>query len=431
MTEPRLQRDAEARRHTMFKFILRRGAALAAAVVGLWVFSDVSVLRAQTTASAPTIELTVEQAIAKALGNNRDIEVARVDLRSAEVAVQAAAGLYDPVISISGFREKRTVPVSSILGGSTTGSLHEGETQLIPAVAALVEPVGGGLTASVFNDRGTSDNLFLPLSPQYSTAMILTYTQPLMRGLRIDATRRALFISRKNVALTDSQFRQRVMDTVNQVVQAYWDLALARENLDVQNGALQDARRLVESNRRLMQEGVLAPIDLVETRTQVAAIETAAFVARDIVNRTQNAFKLLLLPNRMSVEWAAEVIPVSTPLRNVPKVDYASAVKLALEKRPEPEQMRQASDINDINTRYFRDQTRPLLNLIGSYTSNGLAGIVAARPGNPLFGSLDIVPPSELQGGYSKSLANLMEQKFPTVRVGVQLQMPVRNRTAE
>ncbi len=380
---------------------------------------------------APRLELTVEQAIAMALRNNRDIEVARVDLLSAEVSVGGAMGIFDPMFSLSGYREKRTIPVSSILAGSATGSLREGETTYTPQVSGLLERLGSTYSASLYTSRVATENLFIPLSPQYTTALNVTYSQPLLRGLRIDGARRGLLISRKNLTITEAQFRQRVMDTVTQTIQAYWDLSFARHNLDVQNSAMADAQHLLESNRRLSQQGILAPIDLVETREQVAAIETATFIARDVVNRLANALKLTLLAARTAPEWGAELIPMSEPALSGPKVNYEDAVKLALEKRPEPQQLRQTGEINDINTRYFRDQTRPEVDLIGSYTRNGLSGTVINRAASPLFGSLSIAPPPIFIGGYGQSLENMFDQRFPVLRVGLRVSMPIRNRSAE
>jgi HAE1 family hydrophobic/amphiphilic exporter-1 len=394
---------------------------LLAAAGGLW---------GQTPATG-RLELTVEQAILMALRNNRDIEVARVDLLSSETAVSAAAGIYDPLFGLSAYKEKRTLPVSSILAGSATGSLHEGETTVTPRVAGLVERLGSSYSVSLYSSRQSTENLFVPFSPQYSTALMFNYSQPLLRGLRIDAGRRALQISRKNLNITESQFRQRVMDTVTQTVQTYWDLAFARAHLEVQTLALADARRLLESNRRLVREGILAPIDLVETGTQVAAIETGVYIARDVLNRTTNAVKLILLAERTAPEWAAEIVPVSTPTQSAPKVSYEEAVKTALEKRPEPQQFKETREINDLNTRYFRDQTKPEINLVASYTRNGLAGVVIDRPGNPLFGSLSVAPAPVFLGGYGTAMGNLLDERFPTVRVGVQVSAPFRNRTAE
>jgi HAE1 family hydrophobic/amphiphilic exporter-1 len=375
------------------------------------------------------LELTVDQAVAMALHNNRDVEVARIDLLSSEAAVGAAAGIYDPTFSLSGYREKRTLPVSSILAGSASGALHEGETTYLPQVSGLLERLGSTYSASLYTSRVATDNLFIPLSPQYTTALSFSYTQPLVRGLRIDAPRRGLLISRKNLTISESQFRQRVMDNVTQTIQAYWDLAYARQNLEVQNAALADARRLLDSNKRLAQEGILAPIDLVETRTQVASIETATFIARDALNRTANAFKLLLLAERSAPEWNLELVPISQPALNGLAVKYDDAVKLALAKRPEPRQLKETGEINDISTRYFLDQTRPAVDLIASYTRNGLAGAVIPRPASPL--SLNVTPPEIFQGGYGQALNNLFGEQFPTLRLGVRVSMPLRNRTAE
>src|SRR5947209_1909316 len=120
----------------MITFFLRSVAARAAAALWLILLAmaGAGASLAQTPGTTPRLELTVDQAVAMALANNRDIEVARVDLASSEEATRAAMGIYDPVVSLSAFRERRTIPVSSILGGSTTGSLHEGETQVLPSV---------------------------------------------------------------------------------------------------------------------------------------------------------------------------------------------------------------------------------------------------------------------------------------------------------
>src|SRR4051812_10034015 len=115
------------------------------------------------TPTGPRLELTVDQAVALALRNNRDVEVARVDLLSSETAVVGAGGIFDLVLAFSGFRENRSIPVSSILAGSSTGALHEGEITYTPQVSGLLERLGSSYSASLFNNPQTTENLFVPL----------------------------------------------------------------------------------------------------------------------------------------------------------------------------------------------------------------------------------------------------------------------------
>src|SRR5205823_478400 len=110
--------------------------------------------------------------------------------------------------------------------------------------------------------------------------------QPLFRGRRFDVPRRTIEVAKRNIDLTDIQFRQRTIETVAAVQRAYWDLTYALRNLQVQRDAVSDARTQLEHNRRLVNEGQLAPIDIVASETQVATLEQAVYDAVNTVNQT-------------------------------------------------------------------------------------------------------------------------------------------------
>src|SRR5207237_8720012 len=103
-------------------------------------------------------------------------------------------------------------------------------------------------------------NQFAALNPQYPTALTFSYTQPRMRWLRFDQNRQSIEIAQKNLSLTDAQFRQRAIETITNVQRAYWDLVFALRNLQIQRDAVRDARTQLEHNKRLVAEGMLAPI---------------------------------------------------------------------------------------------------------------------------------------------------------------------------
>ncbi|HWP45287.1 MAG TPA: TolC family protein, partial [Blastocatellia bacterium] len=305
------------------------------------------------------------------------------------------------------------------------------------------------------SSRLNTNNQFATLNPQYPTSLNLTFTQPLFRGLRIDENRRRIEVAKKNLSLTDAQFRQRVMDVVSRVEQSYWDLVFALRNLQVQIEAVKQARAQVESNRRLVEQGILAPIDIVAAETQVATFEQEVYSAQEGVTRAENALKTLLLPDRTTDLWSRALLPTTDVNLDPPQVALEQAVSAALANRPEIEQVQTASEINRINTRFFRDQTRPRIDLIAGYTAVGLAGTSLTREPNPItagnvalqqrvnllseLAGLPLLPPppplgslpDNLIGGFNQSLSNLFGLDFTTTRVGIRFSLPVGNRTAE
>ncbi|PYS95565.1 MAG: hypothetical protein DMF65_14025, partial [Acidobacteria bacterium] len=288
--------------------------------------------------------------------------------------------------------------------------------------------------------RLTTTNQNVTLNPQFPTAATLTFTQPLLRGLRFDNNRRQIEIARKNLSMSDAQFRQRAIDVITQVEQAYWDLAFALRNLQVQIEAVKQARIQVESNKRLVEKGVLAPIDIVAAQTQVTTFEQNVYTAQESVTRAENTLKTLILPDRSEALWARAITPVTPVSLEAPRVPLEQAVREALENRLDLAELRTSAELNRIDTRYYRDQTRPQLDLVGTYTTDGLAGTFVSNP-NSTRGTSPVLiqrvndlsalaglppititttsssPAPNLIGGYTQSLRNLLEQRYPTARV--------------
>jgi HAE1 family hydrophobic/amphiphilic exporter-1 len=400
--------------------------------------------------------LTLKDAIALALRNNNDIDGSRIDVEIAEYGLSAARGIYDPVLSTYNFFERRTTPTASTIGGAgATGSVTQTSTNGTAGVEGFSPYLGGSYTFNFNAARTSTNNQNATLNPQYPSSLAFTYTQPLLRGLRFDNNRRQIEIAKKNLTLTDAQFRQRAIDVIAQVEQAYWDLVFSLRNLQVQIDAVKQARLQVESNQRLVAQGVLAPIDIVAANTQVTTFEQNVYTAQEQVTRSENTLKTLILPDRTAALWTQPLTPVTPVNLEPPRVPLEQALVAALQNRPEITQLRTNSEINQIDTRYFRELTKPQVDLVGTYAAAGLAGAltdVATTPRNatnPLLlarinqlstlAGLDPLvitatanpPPDVLVGGLPKSLTNLATAKFPTYNLGVRVSLPLRNRTAE
>ena len=398
--------------------------------------------------------LSLREALSMALANNKDIEVARQNVRIAEFDLRGAQGAYDPRFTTSAFYERAENPISSFLSGGQNGSTIQTDYTATARLEGQSPVLGGTYRLDFSSIKLNTNNQFTALNPQYPTALTFSYTQPLWRGLKIDNSRRQIEIARKNLSLTDAQFRQRAIDTITNVQRAYWDLVFALRSLQVQRDAVSVARTQLEHNKRLVNEGQLAPIDVVAAEAQISTYEQAVFSALEEVSRAENNLKNMIAENHLADIWNASIVPTDPVELTVPDVSLPDALKAAMENRPELQQSNVLREINQIDQRYYKDQTKPTIDLVGSYGVSGLAGLVSSNVVNPFTQSsvqvrqrvdelsaiaglepLPVIPPQtfspDLLGGYGQSLQNLLANRYGTAKVGVQISLPLRNRTAE
>src|SRR5205807_1813482 len=252
----------------------------------------------------------------------------------------------------------------------------------------LTPKFGGNYRIDFSSIRQTTNSQFTALNPQYPTALTFTLAQPLLRGRSFDLPRRQIAVAKKNLSLTDAQFRQRAIEVITSVQRSYWDLVFALRNLQVQRDSLADARTQLEHNRRMVAEGSLAPIDVVAAETQLANFEQAEFSALEDVNRTENNLKNMIAENQKSKLWNTSLIPTDQVDLTLPNVSLADAMAAAMQNRPELRQSDLAREINLLDQKLYRDQAKPEIDLVGSYGMTGNAGTVTSTT-NPLSASND------------------------------------------
>ena len=398
--------------------------------------------------------LSLREALALALENNKDIEVARQNVRIAEFDYLGSQGAYDPRFTSQAFYERIESPISSFLAGGQNGSTIQTDYTGTARLEGQTPKFGGNYRLDFSSVKLNTNNQFVALNPQFPTSLTFSYTQPLWRGLKIDQTRRQIQIARKNLSLTDAQFRQRAIDTITNVQRAYWDLVFALRSLQVQRDAVSTARTQLEHNKRLVNEGQLAPIDVVAAEAQISSFEQRVFAAIEEVSRTENNLKNMIAQDQKANLWSESIVPTDSVDLAAPVVSLADALKTAMENRPELQQSEVLKEINQIDQKFFKDQTKPAIDLVGTYGVTGLAGSVSSNIVNPLTQSsllqrqridelsvlagldpLPVIPPQQfsqdLLGGYGQSLQNLLANRYGTARIGVQISLPLRNRTAE
>lgn len=417
-----------------------------------------------------SVPLSLNDAIKRALENNNDIEVARDDVRIAETQLRALEGVFDPIFAVTPTYDKRISPQQSSLGG---GSVTSTTTYSFnPSVSKQFGKGGGSYFLSFATDKTNTSNSFSLLNPFYSSNLSLQFTQPLLRDRSIDNNRRQIRIQRKRLDQSDADFRQRTIDVINRVQQAYWELVFSLRDQQNQLSNLNLSRESLRNIEAQIAAGARAPLERAEVLTEVANRETALLSAIQSVAIAENNLKVLIFKEPNSPEWSAQLTPTETPKFDTNPVNLVDALKAARDNRPELRRLRLQGDINDIDITYFKNQTKPRVDLVGTVALTGLAGtavnpvapptsgtLVPLISGDPLLdpaaflldeiqklraaGSLTpaVVPLVEadqdaqlnptLIGGFGQNLSNLFGGDTRNIRVGVSIQFPFKNKTAE
>ena len=414
-----------------------------------------------------TVSLGLNDAIKRALENNNDIEVARDDVRFAETQLRALEGIFDPVFSITPQYDKRISPQQSSLGGGSVTSTTTYSWN--PSVQKQFGRGGGNYFLSFQNSHTNTSNSFSLLNPFYSANLALTFTQPLLRDRSIDNNRRQIRIQRKRLDQSDADFRQRTIEIITRVQQAYWELVFALRDQQNQLANLNLSRESLRNVEAQIAAGAKAPLERAEVQTELANRETALYSAIQAVAISENNLKVLIFKDPSNPEWSAQLTPTETPKFDSTPVNLVDALKAARDNRPELRRLRLQGDINDIDITFFKNQTRPQLDLVGTVALTGLAGnnvdpIIAPGTQTPLIFGDPLLNPSAflfqqirniqlaqglpvavsplvdvesnnvnqtLIGGYGQTLRNLVGGDTRNITVGVAIAIPFKNKTAE
>lgn len=424
----------------------------------------------RTTGLEPgkVVRWTLRDAILAALEKNVDIDIERENVRLAQFDLFAAQGAYDPLTTSTILYESALRPTAFRFSGSDTGTIENKTLTYNFGLRKSLERFGSSYTVDFNNQRLVSNTN--NLITQYSPSLTISFTQPLFKNFKTDPNRRTIKINKKRLDLSDALFRQRAIEIISRVQQAYWDLVVAIRDEEIQRDAVKLAETQLRNNQRQVEVGTLAPIDVVSAATQVERNRTAVFQAMNAVAQAENLLKSLTVESPTSDLWTTQIIPVESLEIQPVALPLTDALKLALENRPEIKQFALHKEMNQIDVDFFRNQAKPQIDLVATYNTRGLGGtplvstnlvpnctnpipdlrnpgqfvcapLVVGPDGKPAFGSINPITSTPITttapvtrqfiGGYGTSLSNLFRNEFRTWSVGVQFSLPLRNRTAK
>ncbi|HTM33447.1 MAG TPA: TolC family protein [Vicinamibacterales bacterium] len=400
----------------------------ALAAVCLSVFG-VSPVRAQTPAPAAQADLRrigIDEAVALALENNLDLQVERVNPQIQDLTVAQVRTSWTPVFQSFVNWNDQTQPPASLLAGNASQIV--GNNANYNFGFGALNKWGGNYSVGWNNARATTNNIFTNFNPQFASNVSASYTQPLLRNFKIDGTRQQLLVSQKNREISDVQVRQSIALTTRNVRNAYYDLMYAIGNLNVQRQSLELAEQSLKDNRARVEIGTMAPIDIVQAEAEVAQREESVILGEAAISRAEDRLRALVFNPSSPDFWRLRIEPTESVQFQPHPVDAEGAVVTALKNRTDLNQSRKRIEANDVNIRYFKNQSLPDINAGVTYFSQAIGGTSFVRDPTTGFPG-EIV--GQLQKSYGSTLGTMFSGDFPTWTVQMQISYPIGQANAE
>ena len=375
--------------------------------------------------AARIVELTLDDVTARAMEQNLELAVERLNPQTFDFAIAALDANYRPnLTSTFGLRSQSQFPRSQTAGADMlVNQTMTGNTGL----SQNVKWGGGSFAVGFNNNRLAQSDAFATRNPQLNTSFSAAYVQPLLRNFRIDGTRASLRITKLNQEMSETTLRATITRTLANVRNAYWDLVYAIQAAEVAERSLALATKLVEDNKVRVEIGTLAPLDVVQAEAEQANRRQTVATTSAARRTAELALKRLIVNGTDDPLWNASIEPIDRPTYSSSAIDVGGAVRRALATRTDLETSRRQMQSNDISLRNLVDQQMPGLDLTASY---GLAGV-----GGPLFirspGQLGGTITNTIVSGYTDALRILANRDAPTWNLSLNFNYPIGTSPAE
>jgi len=368
--------------------------------------------------------LSLREAVAAALENNPGIAVERLGPEFARAEVDRVNGVFDPTLQATGTIQRSATPASSVLQGAQV--LRQRDNVFDVSVEKLLR-TGGTFTIAGDSRETDTNSHFTGLRPQYVPAVTFTLSQPLLKNFGIDLTILLVRSAEANSSVAYYQYLARAVGVVRQVVEAYWGIVEAKENLKVEEDGLKLAQTLVRENEARVRAGTLPQYAVMEAQADAASREGRVIAAENALTVASDTLRLLLQSNPEHAFLPRPIEPTDAPEVRDVAVDEAELFVNAVERRPEVVQARYDVENRKILAKVKRNNLLPGLDLQARYGLNGLSGRGVPQV-DPATGQTVTSP---FAGDYGRSLERLKSNDFNSYSAGLSLTLPLGNTTAE
>jgi outer membrane protein TolC len=400
--------------------------------------------------------LSLQDAIELALRNNLDISVQRwVTYQSDSAVLSAKSGpgfltptgpfvTFDPILSSTAGWQRTTFPINNPLSsgsGSAAASSLTSQATVANFSYQQAFPTGSAFNVSLNTTRSSSTSEFNLFNPAVTSTLTVVFQQPLLQGFGYAPNLRFLRVARNNRKVADLAFEQQVITSVVAVLDQYYELVFSLQDVGVKEKSLALNEKLYNDNKRQVEIGTLAPIEITRAAAAVASSKGDLINSRTLALQNETLLKNLLFRNVMASNIAElSIVPTDKPdeTMQVPDITLEDAVTEAKQNRPDVKQAIINLDSSKIVVKATHNLLLPSLSLNAQYGSQGLGGDACLTPAAPPTpGLVTCNPPApqpfppgdtRVPGGLHDALAQVFQSNFPNYSVFLSFQMPIRNR---
>ena len=369
------------------------------------------------------LSFSLEDCIVKALKDNLNVAVEVYNPDLADASLTKAKEFFLPRLDL-GFGNERTENPSYWWLEQADVVVRKYNDYSVSLVQQI--PTGGNFTLGLTGYKSDTTAGFQIMNPTYGNTLRFNFTQPLLKGFGFNVSRREIIVARNNLDISVNQFQSVLMDTIYKVQEAYWNLVYSIEDYKVKQQSLQLARDLLAKNKKEVEVGKIAPIEILNAEAVVASREADILQAEALTRRNEDVLRDLLYFTEEGEMSTKRIVPSDIPSFIRKDISLDEALKEALERRPELRMKKINIETNKLNMGVAKNQMLPGLDFQLSYWSPGLAGDRLIYPDGDPFQA----PIGKEEGSATDSIRDAFKLLYDNWTIGLTLSIPLSSFTS-
>jgi outer membrane protein len=364
---------------------------------------------------------------------------------------------YDPLLTSTVSLDDRKQPINNpFISGTGLGALTAASifihTDTYNTQYSQYFPTGTSMTVTYDNTRSSSAPTANFFNPYVQSSIFVSFSQNLLSGFGLTVNRRNIIIANNNRKIADLDFAQQAITTVTNTITAYWELAYARENVKVQQQAVAVSEKLYSDNKKQLQIGTMAPLDVTRAESELATNQQNLILAQTIQLQDEQTLKNAITRNPLDPKLVnVEIIPTDKPTApgQTEAPSFEEALKEAYAKRPDL--LEQVYNLRNaaLDVKATHNALLPTATLSAQYGTVGLAGnstqVLTSKTvpgatqlvdstGAPIDAFLPVsVPLTTKQNfaGFSDAMRSVVHNENPDYAAQISITIPIRNRSLQ
>jgi outer membrane protein TolC len=363
-------------------------------------------------------ELSLNDCIVGALKNNLGLAVEVYNPQLADISVTQAKERFVPSLELGFDKQETNQPSFSWIEAG-----DQVQEQFMDFYGRLTQevPLGGNFQITLYSYETETTAKFQTINPRFGSQLRFDFTQPLLKNFGLKVSQREIIIAKNNAVVSEVQLKQTLLDTIYNVEEAYWNYVGSIEYHKMMQQSLQLAQDLLAKNTKEVEVGMLAPIEVLSAKSEVARREADILEAESMIRGTQDRLKTILNLSAREDMDLTKITPTDSPTFDEKEINLEEALNMGLQMRPDLQAIRADMKNRDLDLSFAKNQLLPELNFQASLWSPGLSGTqLIYENDNPLTGNVIGTVP----GNSSDALRDALRFKYKNWTFGLTLSIP-------